>query len=143
MKTQLILFITLLSFSIASYSQTAETEQQKQMAKQMAAFMDQTWEAEPEDGFANLRFLVMKDGEPYAGEVSIHGRFKLLVQGIQSQHTSFNPNANGRYVLETVKPGTYNIKIEGLEEMEGFSWSREKVEVEARTAPIFEVNLSE
>ena len=60
----LILFI----ISLQLYSQAQETEQQRTMAKQMAAYMDMSWDSEPEEGMANLRLKFIEGEEAFQGD---------------------------------------------------------------------------
>lgn len=134
-----LLFILFIPLSV--FSQPEETDQQRQMAAQMAKYMDAAWEATPESGKSNIRFLMTHEGEPVAGIPSIHGRYSLAMDGKMSHRTAFNPNKNGRYVYEGLAPGTYTIKITGQYESEGFTWTKEGVEVKAGESPIVEIEV--
>ena len=142
MKRHFTLLIAVILTGIA-FGQNPETAQQKQMAEQMAKYMNNAWEVSPESGKANLRFLFIKEGQPYSGIISIHGRFKIKAEGKQTHLTSLNPNTNGRWVLEELEPGTYNLYIEGQEEMKDFKWEKIGYAVKAGESPIIEIDLSE
>ena len=101
--------------------------------------MDMAWEAQPDKGMANIRFQFVKDGKPYAGVVSIHGRFDLVLHGRSIQTTSVNPNANGRYVYENLTPGTYKLTLKGRHEQEGFLLELSDFSVGAGDTPVIEV----
>jgi hypothetical protein len=139
MKSYIVAILLILSGTL--YSQPEETEQQKSMAKQMAKFMDQAWEAKPEAGQANLRLLFLKNGEPYAGATSIHGRFDFILQGKRNYSTSVNPNDKGRYVYENIEPGTYKLILTGKHEMEGFSYEESNLQIEGNERPVIEISL--
>ena len=78
-----------------SYAQE-ESESNIQMAKMMAEWMDTIWDQEPEEGLANIKILMTKDGEPFAGKVSIMGEFSFRAVSRSTHTTGFNPNSNGR-----------------------------------------------
>lgn len=137
----LFLFSTLL-ISSALIAQPEETEQQKSMAKQMAGYMDMAWEAKPAAGEANLRLLFVTDEKPYSGITSIHGRFKIVLQGRYTHTTAFNPNNKGRYVHESLQPDTYKVSLTGLHEMEGFSWEQQELILKEGDSPIIKIALN-
>ena len=118
-----------------------ESESSKRMAEMMAQQIDTIWEQEPEEGTANIRILMLKDEEPYAGKVSIHTdfSFRAISRGQHSQ--GFNPNSNGRWVYEGLEPGTYKLEIEGFNEFENWGWEKDSVKVEAGDAPLFKISL--
>jgi hypothetical protein len=138
MRHTLLIFLLI---PLTLFSQPEETEQQKQMAAQMAKYMDAAWEADPEPGNSNIRFLMTHEGEPVAGISSIHGRYSLSMDGKMSHRTAFNPNENGKYVYEGLPPGTYSITVIGQYESEGFTWSKEGIEVKAGESPIVEIEV--
>ena len=129
--------------TVGTFAQTLETAQQKQMAEQMAKYMDDAWEASPPDGMANLRVLMVKDGKLYAGTTSIYGKFNFKAAGNKTHLTAFNPNAKGRWVMEEMDAGTYDISIEGKEDMEGIKWEKTGYVLKAGEAPIIEIDLSD
>lgn len=135
-----ILFVLLLSFNNLTRAQQ-ETESQKRMAEMMAKMIDETWEQEPEEGTANIRILMTKDGEPYAGKVSIHTDFSFRAVSRSHHSQGFNPNGNGRWIYEGLKPGTYKLEIEGFNEFKGWNWEKEGVKVDAGDTPLFEISL--
>lgn len=117
-----------------------ETDSQRRVAERMAAQMDEVWDQAPEDGMANIRILLTRDGAPFPGRVSIYGEFGFRAQARMQHHQGFNSNANGRWVYEGLDPGTYAVTVEGSDRFEGFEWSRE-VTVAAGEAPILEIAL--
>ncbi len=131
----------LISSSNITYAQE-ESESSIRMAKMMAEWMDTIWTQEPEEETANIKILMTKDGEPFAGKVSIMGEFSFRAVGEYTHTTGFNPNSNGRWVYEGFEPGTYDIFIEGTEKFEGWQWSKEGVTVKAGDSPLFEIDLS-
>ena len=135
------LIIILSWVTLPLLAQTEETEQQKQMARQMARYMDAAWEAKPKPGLANLRLLIRKDGEPYAGVVSIHGALDLQLKGPMQYTVAFNPNNNGRYVLEDIEPGNYIIMLKGRNEFDGFDWIKQDFNLVKGEKPVIEVNI--
>ena len=124
-----------------SYAQE-ESESNIQMAKMMAEWMDTIWDQEPEEGLANIKILMTKDGEPFAGKVSIMGEFSFRAVSRSTHTTGFNPNSNGRWVYEGLEPGTYEIFIEGTDKFKDWQWSKESVTVKAGDSPLFEIDLS-
>lgn len=119
-----------------------ETEQQKAMARQMAEWMDQAWDQQPEEGMANLRFLLTKDGKPYKGPISIHTEFSFRANGHGTTFSQgFNTNTNGRWVYEGIEPGTYNLIIEGTGNFAGWTWKKENVTFKAGESTLFEIKL--
>ena len=83
-----------------------------------------------------------KDGEPFAGKVSIMGEFSFRAVSRSTHTTGFNPNGNGRWVYEGLEPGTYEIFIEGTDKFKGWQWSKKGVTVKAGISPLFEIDLS-
>ena len=136
-----ILSLILFIISLQLYSQAQETEQQRTMAKQMAAYMDMSWDSEPEEGMANLRLKFIEGEEAFKGITSIHGRFNIKLQSRRTYLTSFNPNANGRYVYEGIEPGTYTLSISGIHEMEGFNYNQSGLIIKAGESPIVTISL--
>jgi len=136
----LLIILGLTLISLSATAQPVDTDQQKSMAKQMASYMDMAWDAEPEEGMANLRILMLKDGEPLEGIISIHGRYSLILKGKMNHSTAFNPNKNGRYVYEGLQPGTYELEVSGKYEADGFEWS-ESLKIEKNSVPVVEVSL--
>ena len=141
MKSSLFILGILLSGVLIA--QPEETDQQKSMARQMAKYMDMAWEAEPESGMANLRLLFIKDGKPYSGIISIHGRFDFILQGKRTYSTSVNPNENGRYVYESIEPGSYKLMLTGRHEMEGFSYTQGDLVLKDGEKPLVKIQLLE
>jgi len=131
----------IISSSNISYAQE-ESESNIQMAKMMAEWMDTIWEQEPEEGLASIKILMTKDGELFAGKVSIMGEFSFRAVGEYTHTTGFNTNSNGRWVYEGLEPGTYEIFIEGTDEFKDWQWSKEGVTIKAGDSPLFEINLS-
>jgi len=87
------------------------TPAQRRLAEQFAAHMDRIWDQAPAAGKANLRFLLRRGGQPFAGEVSIHTEFGFSANARGRHRTQgFNPNANGRWVYEDLDPGTYSLE---------------------------------
>ncbi len=118
-----LLLILFIGTALTGFSQQQkETEQQRSMAKMMAESMDQLWDVAPEDGTGNLQILMLQDGQPFSLPASIYGNFNIQVKSRTRTHTSFNPNANGRYVLDGLDPGIYSINIQGLNKFEGKNW---------------------
>ncbi|MCH6574873.1 MAG: hypothetical protein IH795_06670 [Bacteroidetes bacterium] len=119
-----------------------ESESSIRMAKMMAEWMDTIWDQEPEEGLANIKILMTKDGEPFAGKVSIMGEFSFRAVGEYTNTTGFNTNNNGRWVYEGLEPGTYHIFIEGTDKFKDWQWIKEGVTIKAGDSPLFEINLS-
>jgi len=80
-----------------------ESEYSIRMAKMMAEWMDTIWNNEPEEGLTNIKILMTKDGEPFAGKVSIMGEFSFRAVSEYTHTTGFNPNSNGRWVYEALE----------------------------------------
>ncbi len=137
---KLAAFILSFCLPLMVLAQSEETDQQRRMAAQMSEYMDMAWDMTPEEG-GNLNILMMKNGEPFAGVVSIHGQFQLKAAGTRSTMTAFNPNANGRYVLEETDAGTYEIVITGTGEMEGFTWSKQDVTITAGETTLITIEI--
>jgi len=131
----------IISSSNIIYAQD-ESESSIQMAKMMAEWIDTIWDQEPEEGLANIKILMTKDGELFAGKVSIMGEFSFRAVGEYTHTTGFNTNSNGRWVYEGLEPGTYEIFIEGTDEFKDWQWSKEGVTIKAGDSPLFEINLS-
>jgi hypothetical protein len=131
----------IISSSNIIYAQE-ESESSIQMANMMAEWMDSIWDKEPEEGLANIKILMTKDGEPFAGKVSIMGEFSFRAVDEYTHTTGFNPNSNGRWVYEGLESGTYKIFIEGTDKFKGWQWSKESVTVNAGDSPLFEIDLS-
>ncbi len=139
-----LIVLAIVSQNIFAQEKPAEkktTAMYDRMAKQMAEWMDMVWEQVPEEGTANLKFLFTKDGEPYAGNLSIEGEFAFRSVGRINSTQAFNPNSNGRWVFEGINPGTYELIIEGKESYEGFKWSKKSVVIKAGETPLFEIEL--
>lgn len=135
-----IALLLLFGFNSNSLAQE-ETESGKRMAEMMAKMIDQIWDQTPENGKANIRILMLKDGEPFAGDVSIHTDFSFMASGRFHHTQGFNPNSNGRWVYEGLAPGTYTIELTGFNEFEGWTWKKEGVKVEAGDAPLLKISL--
>jgi len=137
-----IAFSSILTFSSLniSYAQE-ESESSIRMARMMAEQIDEIWDQGPEDGMANIRILMLKDGEPYSGKVSIFTEFSFRAKSRSIHSQGFNPNSNGKWIYEGLPPGTYSLVIEGLEKFEGWIWTKESVTVNAGDKPLFEINL--
>ncbi len=131
----------LISSSNIIYAQE-ESESSLRMAKMMAEWMDTIWNHEPEEGLTNIKILMTKDGEPFAGKVSIMGEFSFRAVSEYTHTTGFNPNSNGRWVYEGLEPGTYNIIIEGTDKFKDWQWSKDSVTVKAGDSPLYEIDLS-
>lgn len=120
-----------------------ETASQQRMAELMAKMIDTKWEATPAEDSANLRFLMKKDGRPFAGKTSIYGEFSFrALQHGSTHHQAFNPNKNGRWVYEDLEPGTYDLVIEGSGQFAGWEWRKNSVSISAGEAPLFEIDLA-
>ena len=140
----IVLYVYLFAFLLSTISLTLaqeESESSKRMAEMMAQNIDKIWDQEPEEGTANIRILMLKDGEPYAGEVSIHTDFSFRAISRSHHSQGFNPNSNGRWIYTDLEPGTYKLEIEGFNDFEGWSWEKEGVKVDAGDAPLFEISL--
>ncbi len=122
-----------------------ETETQRQYARWFAEQIDQVWDQAPAEGTANLRFLVKKDGQPFAGKTSMHAEFGFSARGGRGLYITqaFNPNSNGRWVYEELAPGTYALSIKGTGRFEGWTWSQDAVTVAAGETLLFEIDLDE
>ena len=131
----------LISSSNIIYAQE-ESESSLRMAKMMAEWMDTIWNHEPEEGLTNIKILMTKDGEPFAGKVSIMGEFSFRAVGEFTHTTGFNPNSKGRWVYEGLEPGAYDIFIEGTDKFKDWQWSKEGVTIKAGDSPMFEIDLS-
>ena len=131
----------LISSSNIIYAQE-ESEYSLRMAKMMAEWMDTIWNHEPEEGLTNIKILMTKDGEPFAGKVSIMGEFSFRAVGEFTHTTGFNPNSNGRWVYEGLEPGTYHVIIEGTKMFKDLQWSKDSVTVKAGDSPLYEIDLS-
>ena len=119
-----------------------ESESSIRMAKMMAEQMDTIWDQKPEEGLANIKILMMKDGKPFAGKVSIVGEFSFRAVSRSTHTTGFNPNSNGRWVYDGFEPGTYEIFIEGSDKFKNWQWSKKNVTVKAGDSLLFEIDLS-
>ena len=138
-----LIFIALFVLTaLTAQAQADDSPQQQHMAQQMADWMDSVWDQQPHGSKGNVRILVLRNGEPFAGELSTTGHFKVKLEGLWSQSTTFNPNSNGRYVLEGVDPGSYKVYVSGLHDLDGFEWSME-IAVDAGETPVIEVELDE
>ena len=131
----------IISSSNITYAQE-ESESSIQMAKMMAEWIDTIWDQEPEEGLANIKILMTKDGEPFASKVSIMGEFSFRAVSEYTHTTGFNPNNNGRWVYEGLEPGTYHIFIEGTDKFKDWQWRKEGVTIKAGDSPSFEIDLS-
>ncbi len=120
-----------------------ESESSIRMAKMMAEWMDTIWNHEPQEGTANIRILMTKKGEPFAGKVSIMGEFSFRAVSENTHTTGFNPNKNGRWVYEGFEPGTYNIIIEGTDKFKDWQWSKDSVTVKSGDSPLFKIELDQ
>ena len=85
---------------------------------------------------------VTKDGELFAGKVSIMGEFSFRAVDEYTHTTGFNTNSNGRWVYEGLEPGTYEIFIEGTDKFKDWQWIKEGVTIKAGDSPLFEINLN-
>ena len=139
---KLIILFALLCINCSLFAQE-ETKEQRDMARMMATFMDQVWESTPEEGYGNLRILMLKQGEVYAGSISAFGKFSYRLEGKSITLMSFNPNENGRFVHDEIKPGKYTLTIEGKDEMEGFKWEQVDILIESGSNSIIEVEIGE
>lgn len=122
-------------------SKDAEISSQEQLAKQMAEWIDKVWDADPPNDAANLKFLLTKNGAPFAGKIDIKGEFTFRARGKEAHHQAFNPNSKGRWVFEGLPPGTYDLSITGSNAFEGWEWSKKAVEIQSNTKPFYEINL--
>jgi len=120
---------------------TSDETSEEKLARQMAAWMDAIWEKSPTEEVANLRFLFTKNGRVFKGKIDIHGDFVFRARNVQTHVQAFNPNTNGRWVFEDLPPGTYHLSIEGKNEYEGWTWSKQGVQITAKTAPLFNISL--
>ena len=136
----IFLFLVLLLSNNLIFAQE-ENESTKQLAKMMGKMIDDIWEKAPEEGTANIRILMLKDGKPYSGKVSIHTDFSFRAVGRSHHSQGFNPNNNGRWIYEELEPGTYKLEIEGANDFKGWSWVKEGVKVNADETPLFEISL--
>jgi hypothetical protein len=119
-----------------------QTASQRRMAAMMAEEADRLWDQKPEEGRANLRFLVTKDGSPVEGVVSITTEFRFRAERRGGQSSQgFNPNGKGRWVYEGLRPGVYTLVIEGVGRFEAFTWSQSDVTIEEGATPLFEVKI--
>ena len=132
----------IISSTNITYAQE-ESESNIQMAKMMMDWMDTSWDQEPVEGLSNIRILMTKDGEPFAGKVSIMGEFSFRAVSRSTHTTGFNPNSNGRWVYEGLEPGTYEIFIEGTEKFKDWQWNKKGVTVKAGDSLLFEINLDQ
>lgn len=131
----------MISLSLGATAQQEETAQQTRMAEFMAANMDDVWDKAPDDGTGNIQILMMKDGEPIALPVSFYGHFKIMARYRSQYHQSFNPNSNGRFVLEQVDPGMYTIVVEGLGDYKGMRWEFNGYEVKENEYLTIEITV--
>ncbi|MBT8383634.1 MAG: carboxypeptidase regulatory-like domain-containing protein [Ignavibacteriaceae bacterium] len=119
-----------------------ESATNKRMAEMMANMIDEIWDQSPDKGLANIRISMTKDGEPFAGKVSILTDFLFRAEQRGSQSSQgFNPNSNGRWVYEGLQPGTYKLVIEGINDFESWQWNKEGITVSAGDTPLFEISL--
>jgi len=135
-----ILFVFFLSANSFVRAQD-ESESSKRIAKMMAEKIDANWDQPPEEGMANIRVLMTKDGEPFAGKVSIHTDFTFSAKGKWQHNQGFNPNSKGRWMYDGLEPGIYKLEINGLNKFENFKWTKEGVTVKAGDSPLFEISL--
>ncbi len=137
-----IIITGLISSSNIIYAQE-ESESSIRMTKMMAEWIDTIWNHQPEEGLANIKILMTKDGESFAGKVSIMGEFSFRAVSRTTHTTGFNPNSNGRWVYEGLVPGIYDIIIEGTEKFKDWQWSKEGVTVKDGDSPLFEIDLDQ
>jgi len=109
----------------------------------MAEQIDKIWEQEPEEGTANIKIFMTKNGGPFAGKISIMGEFSFRAMSEYTHTTGFNTNSNGRWIYEGLEPGTYNLVIEGTDVFEGWIWTQESVTVNEGGTPLFEIDLDQ
>ncbi len=114
---------------------------QNALAEQMAAWMDKIWEETPPENTAYLRFEFFKDGKIFSGKIDIQGDFVFRAKSKSNHIQAFNPNTKGRWVFEDLPPGTYDISISGKNDFNGWTWSKNKVEVNANTSQLFTIHL--
>lgn len=136
-----IAFLFVTNFSNAQTTPEEMSPQERSMATMMAEFMDVMWDQEPDAGMCNLRILFLKDGEPFAGEISIHGEFSFKAEDVKMYLTDFSPNANGRWVNEGMDPGNYTIIIKGKKEFPNHKFEYVNFNLVAGESPIIEINL--
>ncbi|GAB5418520.1 MAG: hypothetical protein Crog4KO_02770 [Crocinitomicaceae bacterium] len=137
-----LLTLSLILISITGFSQE-ETASQKSMAKNMASMMDRAWEANPEEGTANARFLFKNGDVVFFETISIYGKLNCSIQGRWNYTQAFNPNENGRFVYESIEPGTYTITIEGTVNGSDFKWTKQGVVFQDGDSPLFEINVGD
>ncbi len=129
------------SKATSAKSWTSESDY-RNIAERMASQSDELWDSKPKAGSANLRFLLQKNGKPYAGKVSINTEFGFTARFRGRQiHQGFNPNSNGRWVNDGFEPGSWDLLIEGVGPFEGFSWRKKGITVNAGESPLFIINL--
>ncbi len=127
----------------ASQPMPRPTSSEERLAKRLWERVDKNWEIKPEEGTANIRILLTKDGKPFEGKLSIHTEFIFSAQGRMTHNQGFNPNTNGRWIYEELDPGTYDLIIKGLGRFEGWEWRRSGVQVAAGETSLFEIDLDE
>jgi hypothetical protein len=118
----------------------SESESQRQMARQMAQWMDTAWNRQPDSGMSNIRLLMRHGGSPFAGKISVHTEFSFRAIARRTTTQGFNPNGNGRWVFEGLEPGDYQLHVSGSGRFSGFSWTQ-AVTLEAGDRPVFEIEV--
>ncbi len=132
-----VLFLPVNNFVLAQN----KSDDNKGMAEMMAQMVDANWDKPPEEGLANIRILMLKDGKPFAGKVSIHTDFSFRAIGRYHHSQGFNPNKNGRWIYDGIEPGAYKLEIVGLNEFKGWKWEKDGVKVKAGDTPLYEIPL--
>ncbi|NRA10993.1 MAG: hypothetical protein HRT57_03440 [Crocinitomicaceae bacterium] len=134
--------IAILFLANSSFSQEGD-DSQLSMIKMMAEYMDDAWDMKPDAGTGNLRVLVTKDGVPMAGKLGIHGEFSFRAEStIGTIHlTYFDPNLNGKWVMEGMKAGDYKITIKGKTDYPNFVFESATYTITDGATPILELKF--
>ena len=124
---------------------TEDTPANQRIARQFGEHIDAIWDQPPTEGKGNLRFLIKKGGKLHAGPLTLHTEFTFSATGRRGQYLTqgFNSNQNGRWVYEEMMPDTYDLVINGVGPFEGWSWTKDGVEVKAGEMPLFEIEVNQ
>ena len=83
-----------------------------------------TWDSPPHAGKANLRLALVHEGKPFKGQSGLVTQFELRALAGGSLFTQgFNPDADGRVIIEGLEPGDYQLTV-SARQAEFKSWQK-------------------